>query len=96
MQPVPALPWEEGYGGSVRLKEPVTIEQLKEGAVIFAISSNGQQEDDVRVTYTDDDLFVSAGPETIFGLALDSTRKVLLLTYINEDDTYSLTGVSLA
>lgn len=96
MQPVPALPWEEGYGGSIRLKEPITIEQLKDGAVIFAISGNGQPEENVRVTYTGDDLFVSAGPETIFELALDSTRKVLLLTYANEDDTYSLTGVSLA
>lgn len=96
MQPVPALPWEEGYGGSVRLKEPITVEQLKDDAVIFAISKDGQQEEDVRVTYSGDDLFVSAGAETIFGLALDSTRKVLLLTYANEDDTYSLTGVSLA
>lgn len=96
MQPVPALPWEEGYGGSVKLKEPVTIEQLKEGAVIFSISSNGQAEDDVRVTYTDDDLFVSAGPETIFKLELDTSRKNLLLTYINENDTYQLTGVALA
>ena len=96
MQVTPALPWATGQGGTIQLSTPVTIEQLKEDAVIFSISKDGQAEDDIRVTYSGDDLFVSAGPETIFKLELDTTGKNLLLSYINEDDTYSLTGVALA
>lgn len=91
---MPALPWEEGYGGIIRLAEPFTDEQLINGALQFTIMSNGQLDDDVRVTYSGDNLFIDSNNETIF--RLENNGRVIQLTYIGENDNHTLTAVTIA
>lgn len=91
---MPALPWEEGTGGIIRLAEPFTDEQLINGALQFTIMSNGQLDDDVRVTYSGDNLYIDAGSETIF--RLENNGRVIQLTYIGENDNHTLTAVTIA
>lgn len=97
MQTTPALPWEEGYGGIIRLAEPLTDEQLIDGALIFDIMSEGQHDDDVRVVRVGetDTLQIMAGSDTIFNLV--NNGRTLQLTYADPSiDNHALVGVTLA
>lgn len=37
MQTTPALPWANGQGGTIQLSEPVTVQQLLDGALKFTV-----------------------------------------------------------
>lgn len=37
MQTTPALPWAGGAGGTIQLSEPVTLQQLLDGALVFTV-----------------------------------------------------------
>jgi hypothetical protein len=95
VQTTPALPWATGQGGTIQLSEPVTLQQLLDGALVFTVIEDAGGDPTTAEVYTSEtSIFVGDTKECYQITNFVGSTNVLTLTAV--DNIVSLVSVTRA